>query len=166
MTRNTGYTLIEILVALTIIGLLFGVGYANFRSFSQRQILVGIVKQVQGDLRSAQQMALSGQKPNELGCIANSLDGIRFGLTTSAPYTYQLRAVCGSVENNYPIIKEYEFPGDVTPAPVTFTPNPIIFKVLGNGTNIPAGQSVAITLTQTGTNNRATVTVTSGGEIK
>jgi prepilin-type N-terminal cleavage/methylation domain-containing protein len=166
MTRNTGYTLIEILVALTIIGLLFGAGYANFRSFSQRQVLVGAVKQIQGDLRSAQQMALSSRKPDELGCLTNSLDGIRFGLTTSAPYIYQIRAVCGSVEDNYPIIKEYEFPSDVTPAPVTFTPNPIIFKVLGNGTNIPQGESVVITLTQTGTNNQATITVTSGGEIK
>ncbi len=166
MTRNTGYTLIEILVALTIIGLLFGVGYANFRSFSQRQVLVGVVKQIQGDLRLAQQMALSGQKPSELGCLTNSLDGIRFGVTTSAPYIYQLRAVCGSVENNYPIIKEFDFPADVTPAPVTFTPNPILFKVLGNGTNIPEGESISIILTQVGTNNKATITVTSGGEIK
>jgi len=166
MKRAAGYTLIEILVAITIIGILFSVGYANFRSFSQRQVLLGAVKQIQGDLRLAQQMALSGQKPNELGCLTKPLDGIQFGMTTGAPYLYQLKAVCGTDAGGYPLIKEFDFPSDITPSPVTFTPNPVLFKVLGNGTNIPQGGSVVITLTQTGTNNKATITVTSGGEIK
>jgi len=167
---QSAYTLIEILVAITIIGLLFNVGYANFRAFSQRQALSGIIKQIQGDLRLAQQMALSGQKPqgpDALACQTNSLDGIQFGMTTSAPYLYRIRALCGSGgTNTLPIIKEFDFPSDVTPSPVTFSPNPIIFKVLGNGTNIPAGGSVVITLTQVGTNNKATITVTSGGAIQ
>jgi len=170
MTRNTGYTLIEILVAITIIGILFSVGYANFRSFSQRQVVLNAAKSLQGDLRLAQQMALSGQKPqgsDALDCLTNSLDGIQFGMTTSAPYLYRLRAVCGSRGSTYyPIIKEFDFPSDITPSPVTFAPNPVIFKVLGNGTNIPAGGSVVITLTQTGTNNKAAITITAGGEIK
>jgi prepilin-type N-terminal cleavage/methylation domain-containing protein len=164
--RNFGYTLIEILVAITIIGILFSVGYANFRSFSQRQVVLNAAKSLQSDLRLAQQMALSGQKPDDKGCKTNPLDGIQFGMTTGAPYLYRLRAVCGSDMNNYPIIKEFDFPSDITPSPVTFAPNPVIFKVLGNGTNIPAGGSVVITLTQTGTNNKAAITITAGGEIK
>jgi prepilin-type N-terminal cleavage/methylation domain-containing protein len=164
--KKNGYTLIEILVALTIIGLLFSFGYVSFRDFSRRQALSGLTKQIQGDLRLAQQMALSGQKPNELGCRTNTLVGIRFGLTTVSPFVYRIRAVCGTEENNYPIIKEFYLPNDVSPAPVTFLPNPIIFKVLGQGTNIPLNENVVITLTQIATNNTATITITSGGEIR
>ena len=64
--KKSGFTLIEILVSMTIIGFLFSFGYASFRDFSRRQALAGVVKQVQGDLRLAQQKALSGEKPS--GC--------------------------------------------------------------------------------------------------
>ncbi len=158
---QSGYTLIEILVVLSIIGLLFGFGYANFRDFSRRQALASLSKQIQGDLRLAQQMSFSGQKP--AGCGANTLNGIRFGVTTAPPYVYIIRAVCGS--EPYPVIKEFDFSGDITPTPVTASPNPLIFKVLGQGTNIGAADWV-LTLTQAGTGNVATVTVTTGGEIK
>ena len=40
--HNAAYTLIEILVALTIVGLIFGIGYVNFRDFARRQALAGI----------------------------------------------------------------------------------------------------------------------------
>ena len=51
--RN-GYTLIEILVALTIIGLLFSFGYVSFRDYSRRQAVSDAVKTMQGDLRLAE----------------------------------------------------------------------------------------------------------------
>ena len=54
-----GYTLIEILVGLTIIGIIFGVGFASFREFSRRQSLAGGVKTLVGDLRLAQEQAIS-----------------------------------------------------------------------------------------------------------
>ena len=44
-----GYTLIEILVGLAIIGLLFSFGFVSFRDYSRRQTLAGAVKEVQGD---------------------------------------------------------------------------------------------------------------------
>lgn len=158
-----GYTLIEILVVLTIIGLLFSFGYVNFRDFSRRQTLAGLAKQIQGDLRLAQEMAIAGQKPE--ACGTKTFDGIWFGVTTSAPYLYRVRAVCGSDSSLFPIIKEFDFASDITPTPPTSSPNPLIFKVLGQGTNIGAGNWV-LTLTQAGTLNTATVTVTPGGEIK
>jgi prepilin-type N-terminal cleavage/methylation domain-containing protein len=151
------YTLIEVLIALTVIGILFGFGYVNYRDFSRRQALSGIVKQIQGDLRLAQQMALSGQKPTDLSCV--TLDGITFGITP--PQTYSIRAQCDGAPGY--IFKEIALPGGVTIA--GGTTNPIIFKVLGQGTNLPSG-GVTITLLQVGTSTPAYVYVTEGGEIK
>lgn len=159
--KERGYTLIEILIVLSVIGILTAVGFAGYRDFSRRQSLAGIVKQVQGDLRLAQQLSLSGVKPD--GCSTNPLDGIRFGITTTTPSVYTIKAVCGSDPNKYPIVKQYTLPSDISIN--SFSPNPIIFKVLGQGTNIPSG-SVTITFTQAVTANKATITVESGGVIK
>jgi prepilin-type N-terminal cleavage/methylation domain len=43
------YTLIEVLVVLSIIGVLFGIGYVSYRDFSRRQELAGVAKNIQGE---------------------------------------------------------------------------------------------------------------------
>jgi prepilin-type N-terminal cleavage/methylation domain-containing protein len=159
------YTLIEILVAMTIIGTLFGVGYANFRSFSSRQIVLGATKNMQGDIRSAQEMALSGQKPNDANCNSSGayLDGYNFTVLSSTDY--EIRAVC----NGLPIgsaLKTVNLSSGVTISSPLPSPNPIFFKVLGHGTNIGVGQSAVIRLIQTGTSNESTITIGSGGQIQ
>lgn len=153
--KNAGYTLIEILVTLTIVGILFGFGYASFRDFARRQQVAGITKQIQGDLRLAQQMALSGQKPVS-GC--STLSGIRFRIDSAA--SYLLEYMCAGVAIS-PSIKNVNLSGVLFSSPL---PSPIQFNVLGNGNSLGADE--LITLVQTGTNNTATVTVTKGGEIK
>lgn len=162
---TSAYTLIEILVALTIIGLLFSVGYANFRSFSQRQVVADNAKNLQGDLRLAQQMALSGQKPNDPNCVSpgNTLNGYNFLVLSEG--SYEIRASCsggavGTAEKEVDLSSGAVF---ASPFP---SPNPILFKVLGNGTNIPAGGSAVIKMVQTGTTNQTTVTIGAGGQIQ
>lgn len=93
-SQNTSaYTLIEILVSLTIIGILFGIGYVSFRDFARRQSIAGAAKVLQGNFRLAQQQALSGQKPS--GC--GTLDGVR--LRINSTQSYAVEAVCnGAVE--------------------------------------------------------------------
>jgi prepilin-type N-terminal cleavage/methylation domain-containing protein len=162
-TSTKAYTLIEILVVLTIVAILFTVGYVGYRDFGRRQALAGIAKQIEGDLRLAQQMALSGEKPQSQACLNNALDGISFGIS-SAPYYYRIRAVCGNGGyTTYPLIKEVAFPTDITPTINIATA--IIFKVLGQGTNIP-GSNAVITLTQAGTNKTISITVEPGGSIR
>jgi len=151
-----GYTLIEILVTLTIIGLLFSFGFAGFRDFSRRQEVVGAGRKVIGDLRLAQQKSLSGEKPS--GCTG-SLSTYDFKRVDAS--SYQIVAVCsgGSV-----IDKTQNLPSGLSIS--SFSPNPISFKILGRGTNVPVGTNTAITLTQTGTANTTAITINSGGEIK
>jgi prepilin-type N-terminal cleavage/methylation domain-containing protein len=153
---NDGYTLIEILVSLTIIGLIFSFGYVSFRDFSRRQVVAGVAKTIQGDLRLTQSNAMTGQKPS--GC-ATTLDTFSFRVVSSTSYT--IEANCGGAAI---AVKDVTLPTGI--AISTPTPNPLKFKILGQGTNIPQDGSAVIILTQTTTNNTATVTVTSGGEIK
>ncbi len=156
-----GYTLIEILVALTVVGLLFTVGYVGFRDFSRRQALAGAVKQIQGNLSLTQGYALAGQKPDDISCNnPNSLIGYNFNIVSTTEY--KIEAVCsgGTV-----LREDYNLPADSGISISASSPNPILFKILGSGTNITT-EYAKITLTQTGTANTADVKVGSGGEIR
>lgn len=153
-----GYTLIELLVTLTIVGLLFGFGFVNFRDFSRRQELQGAVKEVQVDLRLAQSNAITGQKP--VGCSAAlTLDSYSFYITSTNPASYQLLANCGTTPID---VKDVSLPADISFS--SFNLNPIKFKALGQGTNITSG-SATIILKQVG-GGTATVSVTMGGQIQ
>jgi len=164
--RN-GYTLIEILAAMSIAALIFAIGYVNFRDFSRRQALAGYARNLKGDLRLAQQEALTGKKPTDAldKCVDDTdvtrptLSGYNFRVVSTSIYT--IEAVCsgGTIE-----IKRVVLGTDMTlGAP---NPNPILFKILGQGTNITTASPASITLTQTGTANVATIIVTASGEIK
>jgi prepilin-type N-terminal cleavage/methylation domain-containing protein len=162
------YTLIEILVTLTIVGILFTVGYVGFRDFSRRQALAGAVKEIQGNLSLTQGYALAGQKPDNIFCSdPNSSDppnliGYNFNVVSSSEY--KIEAVCtgGTVlQEDFNLDASSGISIGISPT------NPVLFKVLGAGTNIPAESSGdVITLTQAGTNNQATITVGAGGEIR
>ncbi|KKW14527.1 MAG: hypothetical protein UY55_C0007G0003 [Candidatus Jorgensenbacteria bacterium GW2011_GWB1_50_10] len=156
---TSGYTFIEILVALTIVSLIFGIGYVSFRDFSRRQALQGVVRSIRGDLRLAQEEAISGQKPLDIFCNSpNTLSGYYFDLIT--PNNYRLVAQCsgGNVTS-----KDVTVAADIS---IAVSQDPIVFKVLGQGTNVPQATPAVITLTQAGTANTAIITITSTGEIK
>ena len=155
----SGYTFVEILVATLIMGTVLSLGVAGIREFSRRQQLLGEARKIQSDLRLTQQMALSGEKPAGSACDSpNLLNGYSFRVNSNS---YLLRAVCtGGV-----ITKETVY----LPSGFTLSipsPNPIVFKALGQGTRIQEGESATLELTQTATGKKITITVTAGGEIK
>lgn len=154
-----GYTLIEILVGLTIVGLIFGIGYVNFRDFSRRQALVGYARIVKGDLRIAQESALAGKKPSDVFCdTPNTLSSYYFNRISGS--TYRIVASCTGGDI---IVKEVVLPSDVS---ISISSNPVVFRILGLGTNVPEVTPTTITLTQAATGSTRIITVTSGGEIK
>lgn len=154
-----GYTLIEILVGLTIIGIIFGTGFITFREFSRRQSLAGGAKTLVGDFRLAQEQALAGKKPEDVKCTSGLLNGVGFRVIGIDSYQIEANCTGGTV-----VIKTVTVSSDLTLS----TPliNPVIFKALGQGTNLPEGEEEVVTISQIGTGNTAQVTVTSGGEIK
>ena len=159
--RLKGYTLVEVLVSLTIVGLLFGFGFASFRDFSRRQQLTGVARSIKGEIRLVQSKASAGEKPDNANCSGtNTLSSYGFQIVNSTSYKVVANCLGGSVDI-WDVPKS--LPDGISMSPASGT---ISFKVLGQGTNIAAGGSVVITFTQAGTNNTSLVTVTSGGEIK
>lgn len=151
-----GYTLIEILAVLSVLGILFSVGYVSFGDFSRRQLVTSQTRSLRSNLRLTQEQALSGKKPE--GCTG-TLTGYDF--TVVGTGSYKSEAVCtgGKV-----LIKEVTLPPDI----VINIPsvNPIRFKILAQGTNLLQGTFVTLDLTHAITSYRESVIVTSSGEIK
>lgn len=151
-----GYTLIEVLIVLSVMGVLFGIGYAGYRDFSRRQEISGIAKSIEGNLRKAQQNALSGVKPDVLVCKSQTLVGYDFYMVSGSEY--QIRANC---TGGYAVVLDVNLPASEM---ISMEDNPILFNVLGNGTNITG--STVITVTQTATGQTVQITVGSGGDIQ
>lgn len=157
MTRHLpkGYTLIELLVTLSIFAIVFTVGYASFRQFSLRQQIVSASKSVLSDLRLIQQKAATGEKPE--GSTCTTLNGYAFVYVSTT--SYELRADCSNNANV--LVKAVTLPTGIT---FSVSTNRTLFKVLGQGTNLASSNTV--TLTQTVGGNSATVVIGTGGDIQ
>lgn len=155
-----GYTLIELLIGISIIGIIFSVGFANFRDFARRQAIAGASREIAGELRLAQERALSGQKPSHVNCNdPNRLSGFSFLVEDSTSYSIQAVCSAGTVD-----IKNVTLsPGIEISTP---SPNPIVFKVLGEGTNIPDSSPASLDVIHTQSGDKASILITSSGEIK
>lgn len=153
--RRAGYTLVEILIVLTVMAIVFSGGYAGYREFSRRQNLAGVAKSIIGDLRYTQTLAISGKKP--AGCISY-LDGYEFYVVNSM--RYEIRAKC----SGSPAGKVVDLPSGYSIS--SPSPNPILFKVLGQGTNIPNGSFATLIVTQSVTSKTFAISISYGGEIK
>lgn len=155
---NTGYTLIEILVTLTILSIAFSVGYANLRDYSRKQALEGFARQFRSNIRLAQENAIAGKKPED----CSVLDGYKVTFTSSS---YSVEPVCSPELATTPVTVSN--PLEVVTSPSTNPPTNFTFKALSSGVTFSTGStSQIITLTQSRTNNSVTITITSGGQIK
>lgn len=162
--QSSGYSLIELLVSIAIMAIIFSVGIANYRSFARRQVLTNNVKSVQGDLRLAQQAALSGQMPADPQCngATNELKGFNFQIIDSTHY--EIRANCTG-GNATDALKSKVLDSGITFASPFPAPNPILFKVLGSGTNLSSG-SITLTLSQASTGLSTQISISKNGNIQ
>jgi prepilin-type N-terminal cleavage/methylation domain-containing protein len=145
-----GFTLIELLVTISIAAILFGIGVAQYNQFNRQQIFSQAVLNLKNNLRLAQNNALTVKKD----CLG-TLDGYEVAFS---PTSYSFRAKCGV---NYGGSTTINLPSSITIT--TFpSPNPILFKVLSQGTNIPGSTNIVLS----GFGRIQTITVTSVGEIR
>lgn len=154
---KAGYTIIEVLVALSIAGMLFGSGFVSLREFSRRQAVTSAGRTLNGDLRQTQGYALIGKKPLGTICDTTTLIGYDFYVSSSTQYQIRARCTGGTVD-----VKTVDLESGVQIS--NPSPNPVVFNALGEGTNVSA--STTITLSQLLTGNVITVTITQAGEIK
>ena len=156
-TNRSGYTLIEILVSMSIIGLIFNFGYISYRDFARRQSLLGNARNLRADLRLAQEQAMSGKKPSSVACSGEgSLVGYDFYLDSATSYVIQANCTGGLVDD-----KVVETSSEISLT--TDTPR-FTFYVIGKGTSL--SEPAIITLTQTATENTQIITISPEGEIK
>lgn len=161
-SRGTlAFTLIEIMVVLAIGALVFIGGYAGYRDFTRRQILSGAQEELKSNLALARQFSLSGEKPGNI-CPGSTLEGYQVGFEAGCfQYgctSYKIQAKC---ESGGP----YEVRSILIPQGISISglDTPVLFKVVGQGTDLSS--DLTITLTQGSTGAQSTVTVTSAGTI-
>lgn len=158
---HLGYTIIEVLLVLSVIGLILVIGYANFRNYSQRKRISNYSRLLKADLRLAQENAISGKKDCSLGSLVFGGYNFRFVNAT----TYKMESFCmnGLAVVDLKEVKTVSFPADVTlTAP---SPNPLTFKPLGEGTNI-VGVPGYTEMTLSSQGYLETIRIGVGGEIR
>lgn len=90
-SKLSGFTLLELLISVTIMMLLVGMGVASFITFNERQQLVGAAKELQEFFRSAQTRSRTGDIP--AGCGAFSGYNIQMAIDNPS---VQMYAVCST----------------------------------------------------------------------
>jgi prepilin-type N-terminal cleavage/methylation domain-containing protein len=151
-----GFTIIEILVVMVILGVIMAVGSVRYRDFQRRQIVVSVKREMLGDVRSAQSDVSSGRKPD---ACTGTLLGYEFEITSTNPGAYRINAVCSSGDI---LVKQVNLPPGVTLS--VSGSNTVLFKPLSHGTDLSAGSNVTITITNSVNTN--TLVISASGEIR
>lgn len=132
-----GFTLIETLIALTALMVLAGAGIAGFRQSAQRQSADAAQGQIVGVLTQAQANAAAGVKDTVI-CGVTPLTGWRI---TFAAGSYTIAGVCGASTFSS---KTYTLASTISVTSLP-NPNPILFRPLSGGTNVPSSATITLT---------------------
>ena len=165
-----GFTLLELLIAISITAIFLGVGYAGYRDFSRRQEVLVAKRQMISDLRLAQKSALTGNKPTS---CTTDFQGFDLTLTATSPVTYQIGANCvnpSSPSNPFrTVIKTVNLGSNISISPTSLSS--ILFQALGRGVTFSGGgSSVTYTLSSSALGGASsanqTVVISQYGDIK
>lgn len=147
---SRGFTLIELMIVFTLMGLIVAGGVVSYSSYNQRQGLQTAGADVVNVLTSAKAKSISQVKPQE--CSGKTLDGYQVKMSISGA-DYFLQAVCsGSI---YPIATK-SLPRDVvfgtgTMQTIFFAVSTGISSTPGNVVIISGTASKTITIDNSGT---------------
>lgn len=123
-TKNTGFTLIELMVVLALIGLLSVGAIASFTNFSHSQTFQSSVNDFIAAVNFARSSAASQVKPNTstVSCKANS-SLVNYQVTVNTVNSYQVVAACndGNVT-----VSSYTFPN----SNITFSAGDVNKKII------------------------------------
>lgn len=125
-----GFTLIEILVTISIIGILSSVGLASYINFNRQQLVIQSARKILDDMRLAQSLASNNQKPED----CDVLFGYSFSISGTG---YTITADCSSVYT----IKTGSIPANLT----TSGFSKVEFKVLRQPVKTTGGNSLMVT---------------------
>jgi len=140
--QNTGFTLIELIVVITIMATLSTVGIASFVNFGRTQSLNDATANFVTIVQLAKASATSQVKP--VTCDPGTLDGYAVTIVPSVQYTaeansYSVAPVCGGTIDTV-AQKDYTLPVNLRFYPVSELT--ILFHVIsGDVTFSPANQN-------------------------
>lgn len=165
--KNYGFTLIELVVAFSVIALLSTVGIASFVSYSRSQALSVSVKDLVNTLNLAKSRSLSQVLPSQ--CLGQSLIGYEVKLcslpSSSCPpladYSYELNVVCLGII--VPPIETKKLPVGISFDENQTTTTSFLFPILTGGVNMGGGDG---TIVLSGYGQTRTITVNSSGVIQ
>ena len=141
MNRSRGYSLIEIIVVITIGAVLSSIGLFGINNLNRRQVVVQNAKTIVSEIRKTKSLADAQQKPT--GC--DTLNG--YSLTIVDENTIKISAVC---ENGLYLYQER------TTGAVLGNLNSVYFPVLQQPAEFDSGDETGrITVAQ----NEQTITI-------
>ena len=145
----SGFTVVELLIILSLMALLFTLGIAQYNRFNRSQSLVKARDELISNLRLTQSKALGAEKPSS--CLG-ALSGHKLKFIDNRHY--KIVAVCGE---EIDIKTDIALPSGVSKQAGS---NEIFFKVLSQGSESD------VSLVLSGFGETKTVTVSTVGEIK
>lgn len=157
-----GFTLIELIVVIAIIGLLFTLGLASYNNFNRKQLLTQSANTIKNDLRFIQSKAMSGEK--DAVCGTSSLESWLLIVTSVSPQSsYMLQGRCtNGVSFGY---KQIWLPQGIKIDYPPVTTGFIRFKPLALGADGTDPVNPHITISDD-SNNTKTISVNPSGQIE
>jgi len=146
--------LVEILVTISIVGILSTIGIATYISFNRDQLLIQTARKVVEDLRLAQSLATNHQKPTTEECT--TLQGYVFKVNGNS---YDIYASCYPTSPADPV-KSGSVP--VNFSVTSFTQ--VEFKVLKQGIILTPADQNTLTISGFGGKQRV-ITIGKAGDI-
>jgi len=153
---NSGFTILELLVVLLVLGILLGTGVAGYRDFSRRQNVANAKRQIETGLRFAQSEASAGKR----GTCSGDFEGYKFHMYGSY---YEIFITCSLGDE---LVKHEDLDSSVAVA--ISGQNPFIFLALAGGTDIPPippGSPTVFDITSESGGN-STISINSQGQIQ
>lgn len=170
---RAGFTILELLIVISIMAIIGGVGFASYTQFNSRQTLEQASLDMKSGVDEAKFNAVSRVKPST--CSGKVLDGYQVVICGAAgnqcsnsANLYEIRAVCvAAAVTTTPVVSFKKRPSSVSTAIASnecgLTANNNI--VLFNSQTGAANTTCRIVLTESSTGNTRTVCVSNGGGV-
>lgn len=146
-TKNTGFTLIELVVVLAIVGILSGMGISSSMQYNKTQVVDSAAKDFANTLQIAKSRAFTQVKP--VGCTGGI---ISYVVTVTSATRYTMRVDCVTTDDTS--FRAKTLTGGVTLSPTSST---ITFPVLTGGANLGGNTSIVFTFSGNGVTRTVTV---------